>query len=127
RSRHVRSRPLRHHSVARVPSRGCALRSVFMSSSKSVSRLVLAGLLVPVPALVAAQSSLPQEPEVVVTASRTRIAVDEALASVSVIDRARIEQLGGLDIVDLLSREAGFDVIRSGGLGAQTAVFLRGS
>ena len=96
-----------------------------MKSQKSLSCLVAAGLLLPVPA--AAQAPLRSEPELVVTASRTRLAIDRTLSAVSVIDRARIDDAGALDVVDLLRREAGFDVIRSGGLGAQTSVFLRGA
>nr|WP_282453025.1 TonB-dependent receptor [Lysobacter sp. CAU 1642] len=49
------------------------------------------------------------------------------MSSVSVIDRARIEAYGALDLVDLLRAEAGLDVVRTGGLGAQTAVFMRGA
>lgn len=96
-----------------------------MTSQKSLSCLAAAGLLLPV--LAVAQAPLRSEPEVVVTASRTRLAIDRTLSAVSVIDRARIEDAGALDVVDLLRREAGFDVIRSGGLGAQTSVFLRGA
>jgi vitamin B12 transporter len=67
------------------------------------------------------------QPTVVVTATRTPITVDDALASVSVIDRAAIESAGGLDIIDLLRREAGLDIVRSGGFGQQTSLFLRGA
>lgn len=67
------------------------------------------------------------QPTVLVTATRTPITVDAALASVSVIDRAAIESAGSTDIGELLRREAGLDIVRGGGLGQQTSVFLRGA
>src|SRR5690606_2062936 len=75
----------------------------------------------------AAAEPLRSEPRVVVTADRLQLAIDQTLSSVSVIDRARIETYGALDLVDLLRAEAGVDVIRTGGLGAQTAIFMRGA
>jgi len=69
----------------------------------------------------------PRQPEVVVTATRTPVAQSDALASVSVIDREAIETSGGSDLVTLLRGQAGVDIVRSGGLGQQTSVFLRGS
>lgn len=74
-----------------------------------------------------AHAQLPREPEVVVTATRTPLRIDEALSSVTLIDRATIEASGSLDLVGLLQRAAGVDVIRGGGLGSQTSVFMRGS
>ncbi|MGQ0800341.1 MAG: TonB-dependent receptor domain-containing protein [Pseudomarimonas sp.] len=74
-----------------------------------------------------AQAENVRQPEVVVTATRTPIAQDAALASVSVIDRAAIEQSGSSDVLTLLRSQAGVDIVRGGGLGQQTSVFLRGS
>ncbi len=68
-----------------------------------------------------------RQPEVIVTATRTPIAQDEALASVSVIDRDMIEQAGSSDVLTLLRSQAGLDIVRGGGLGQQASVFLRGS
>jgi vitamin B12 transporter len=121
----VLSLPLRTVPAACVLAAGVRTGVPLMSSPKPLSCLAAAGLLLPV--LASAQASPPREPELVVTASRTRLAIDRSLSAVSVIDRARIEAAGALDLVDLLRREAGFDVIRSGGLGAQTSVFLRGA
>lgn len=52
---------------------------------------------------------------------------DETLASVSVITRKDIETLQTQEIVDLLRLQAGIDVARSGGPGANTSIFLRGT
>lgn len=62
-----------------------------------------------------------------VTAHRFAISVDEALASVTVLTRADIEASQAPDLVDLLGRQAGIDISRSGGPGQASTVFLRGS
>jgi vitamin B12 transporter len=94
-----------------------------------VSSFVRVGVaaLVLLPLVAQSASTLRSEPPLVVTANRLQLQIDASLSSVSVIDRERIEAYGALDLVDLLRAEAGLDVIRSGGLGAQTSVFLRGA
>jgi vitamin B12 transporter len=67
------------------------------------------------------------QPEVVVTASRTSTAIDETLASVSVITRDEIEASATLDLLDLLRGVPGLDIVRGGGQAQQTSVFLRGT
>jgi vitamin B12 transporter len=66
-------------------------------------------------------------PEVVITAARMAQTVDASLADVSVITRAQISASGAPDLIDLLRREAGIDVARTGGPGQQTSVFIRGT
>ena len=68
-----------------------------------------------------------EQPEVVVTATGVAQTVDAALADVSVIDRADIEASGAPDVYELLKLQAGIDIVRSGGAGTQTNVFLRGT
>jgi len=63
----------------------------------------------------------------VVTASRTGEDIDHAMASVSVISAADIQRSVAQDLLDLLRLEAGVDVVRSGGAGGQTSLFMRGS
>jgi vitamin B12 transporter len=72
-------------------------------------------------------ASTPTQPTVVVTATRTPVTVDAALAAVTVLDRDDLEAAGSLDLVALLRGVAGIDVVRGGGVGQQTSVFLRGS
>jgi vitamin B12 transporter len=67
------------------------------------------------------------EPALQVTASRTHENVDQALANVSIINADDIRRSLAEDLPDLLRLEAGVDVVRSGGAGGQTSVFLRGS
>ena len=68
-----------------------------------------------------------EQPEVVVTATRTARTVDETLASVSVISRADIERSAAPDLFELLRLQPGIDVVRPGGAGQATTVFLRGT
>ena len=61
-----------------------------------------------------------------VTASRVERPLDESLASVTVIRRADIEASQAPDLLDLLGRQVGVDIARTGGPGGGSAVFLRG-
>jgi len=64
---------------------------------------------------------------VVVTATRTAIDVDSALAPVEVIDRAEIERSQARSLPDLLRGRAGVSMSNQGGDGKLTTLFLRGS
>lgn len=61
-----------------------------------------------------------------VTATRIERPLDEALASVTVLDRAAIEASQAPDLIDLLGRQAGIDIARTGGPGSASTVFMRG-
>jgi vitamin B12 transporter len=63
---------------------------------------------------------------VVVTATRTPQRVDQSLAQVTVIDRARIEAAAGRTLAELLSLESGVQTWSNGGLGKAASVSLRG-
>lgn len=65
--------------------------------------------------------------EIVVSATRTEQEIDKAMASVTVISREDIARNPALDVSDLLSNYGGLDVVRSGGQGQQTSIFLRGA
>jgi len=67
------------------------------------------------------------KPDLVVTPSRMTEPLGEALASVSVITREDIEHSVVQDLLELLRLQPGVDIVRTGGPGAQTSVFLRGS
>ena len=64
---------------------------------------------------------------VVVTAARAPQAINQALASVTLLERADIERAQAPDLIDLLARQPGVDVSRTGGPGAVSTFFLRGS
>jgi vitamin B12 transporter len=67
------------------------------------------------------------KPDLVVTPSRTVEPLHEALASVTIITRNEIELAAAEDLFELLRLQPGVDVVRTGGAGGQTSVFLRGS
>lgn len=61
-----------------------------------------------------------------VTASRVERPVSETLASVTVITREQIEASQAPSLIDLLGRQVGVDIARTGGPGNASTVFLRG-
>ncbi|THB75102.1 MAG: TonB-dependent receptor [Gammaproteobacteria bacterium] len=65
--------------------------------------------------------------DVVVTATRTAISADESIVPVVVITADDIKKSPANDIPTLLSGTAGINVGRSGGLGGQTSIFVRGT
>ena len=75
---------------------------------------------------VQARSTVPLGP-VLVTANRAEVPADEALASVTILSRADIEQSQAPDLLDLLGQQAGIDIARTGGPGQASTVFMRGS
>ncbi|MBN8712672.1 MAG: TonB-dependent vitamin B12 receptor [Xanthomonadales bacterium] len=66
-------------------------------------------------------------PTVLVTATRTAITAEDALASVTIITRADIERLQPLSVSDLLTGLPGVSFANTGGYGQQTSLFLRGT
>jgi len=74
-----------------------------------------------------ADEPLELEPIQVRTASRSVEDLGDAMASMSVITAEDIRTSAAQDLVDLLKLEAGLDVVRTGGPGQQTSLFLRGS
>lgn len=64
---------------------------------------------------------------VIVTATRTAQTVDSSLASVTVINRADIEQLQAQSLQDLLRGVAGISITNNGGAGKLTSIFMRGT
>lgn len=64
---------------------------------------------------------------IVVTATRNKIPLDDAIVPVSVITRADIELSLATDLAELLRFEAGLDLGRNGGPGQATSVFIRGA
>jgi vitamin B12 transporter len=94
-------------------------------------RSLLAGLCLAagLPGLLQADDNEPLElkPNLVVTPSRVAEPIGQSLAAVSVITREDIELSVAEDLLDLLRLQPGVDIVRTGGAGAQTSVFLRGS
>jgi vitamin B12 transporter len=83
-------------------------------------------LALPVPVL-AQDEDATELDRVQVTATRTAVSVDDALAPVEVIDRAAIERSQARDLPDLLRGRAGISLSNQGGPGKLTTMFLRGA
>lgn len=65
--------------------------------------------------------------EVVVTATRGEQRLDQTLQSTSVLTRSDIVASGATDVPSLLRNLTGVEVVQTGGVGAQSSLFLRGT
>lgn len=68
-----------------------------------------------------------ETPPIVVSASSVPTSVTDVGSSVSVIDREEIELKGEQNVLELLRSVPGLSVVRSGGLGKVSSVFIRGA
>ena len=85
------------------------------------------GILLLAAVLVSASAAAETTGPVVVTATRTPITADDALASVSVLTRKDFDDRNPADLSDLLSTLPGVQMDNSGGPGKQTALSVRGT
>jgi vitamin B12 transporter len=92
----------------------------------AVACLAIAAPAVPAAEAVPTDQALVDE-ELVVTATRLPLPVDEVLAPTLVINRDAIELSGAGDPGDILRFHAGLDLGRNGGPGQTTAIFIRGA
>lgn len=90
------------------------------------SRTTLFALLVSVPSLSAAQSDSTTLPTVVVTATRVDSPLGAGIPSVTVLDADALLRRGVHTVIDALRTVPGAALVRSGGPGAQTSIFVRG-
>lgn len=65
--------------------------------------------------------------DTVVTANRVHQPLSDVLADVTVIDEGEIARSGASTVADLLARQGGLELSRSGGIGTPTGIFLRGA
>ena len=61
-----------------------------------------------------------------VTGNRIAQAAGDAGHSITVLERADIEASRSNDVIDLLGKQTGIDVVRTGGSGSQNSIFIRG-
>lgn len=66
-------------------------------------------------------------PEVLVTASRSAQAGPDILADHTLITSEEIVRSGATNIIDLLQKQRGIEVVRNGGPGSASSVFIRGA
>ena len=103
-----------------------AVRSPILSFLSFLCASALAALALPAPP-VAAQTPTNQLNPVVVTGSREPQPLERTTADVLVIDAERIRASSADSVEDLLRREAGVQVSRTGGPGQAAGVFIRGA
>ncbi|MET0581156.1 MAG: TonB-dependent vitamin B12 receptor [Pseudoxanthomonas sp.] len=65
--------------------------------------------------------------EIVVTGTRTDVAIEDSLVPAQVIDREEIERTQARSLPDLLKGRAGLNITNQGGPGKLTSIFLRGA
>ena len=65
--------------------------------------------------------------EIVVTGTRTDVAIEDSLVPAQVIDREEIERTQARSLPELLKGRAGSNITNQGGAGKLTSVFLRGA
>ena len=96
-----------------------------MKTSISCARLAVLPLALAAAFPCSAQSQS-QLKETVVTATRVAQPLSDLVADVSIIDRATIERSGATGLADVLARVPGIEMVRNGGPGATTSVYVRG-
>lgn len=94
---------------------------------KLQTRVLSLAVLSALPLLAHAQESATALDQVLVTATRTPIALQDSLSPAQVIDRAQIERSQAPSLQDLLRGRAGISLTNTGGLGKQSSLFLRGT
>ena len=100
-------------------------------ANKSLSLLLggLSALALLLPASVVAAPDTKEEnreDSIIVTALRTPQPLAQLPSAATVLDRARIEAHGSLRLVDLIKDQAGVAIARSGGVGGQSQLRMRG-
>ena len=110
-----------------------ARRSFARPSTRALLRAAPSSLCLPL-ALAAALPALAQSQPgprgldpVVITASRSPQRLSEVLSDMTVLTRADIERQAIGSLADLLRSQACFELVRNGGPGANTSLFVRGA
>jgi vitamin B12 transporter len=98
--------------------------------SRNITHHILAlsiALALPHAAFAQSDESATELDEVVVTATRTQVAVQDSLLPVEVIDREEIERSQARSLQGLLQGRAGISLSNQGGLGKLTTINIRGT
>ncbi len=88
---------------------------------------LFAALIACAPQFAFAQSNPSEVGQIVITANRVETPVDQVGSSISVITSEEIEEKQQHTLLEALKSVPGIDVVRSGGAGGNTSVFLRGA
>ena len=110
-------------SSAQAASGACA-RTAFAIRPTILATVLLAG---GVQAQQLALADTATLRETVVTANRVEQPLSDLVADMSIVDRETIEAAGAAGVADVLSRLPGVQMVRNGGLGSNSSVYLRGA
>ncbi len=141
RSREGNERPLRDAQKAtgklgrrttRKPVAGKPLHLNTRGRKESMKRsrqkyAVVVGLVLAISGSAMAEEKTAQLSEVVVTATRDEVPIEQVGSSITVVTAKEIEQQQKQTVADVLRMVPGLDIVRSGGLGTNTSVFMRGA
>ena len=99
-----------------------------VKTKKSLISIALTSALMIVSNLSFAEAESAEELErISVTATRSSLSIDDALASQVIISRRDIEMTQAKSLTDLLATVAGIDVANNGGRGQLSSIFMRGT
>jgi vitamin B12 transporter len=119
--------PPGRRAPGRVPATRLSLRFSPRISLRLFPALLCTWLLPGMATPALAQAAAPALPTVVVVGSREPLSAARVAADVTVIDAARIRESTADSLEDLLRREAGVQLVRNGGPGANASLFVRGA
>lgn len=88
---------------------------------------VVLGLVLAVSGSAMAEEKTAQLGEMVVTATRDEVPMEQVGSSITVITAKQIEQQQKQTVADALRTVPGLDVVRSGGVGQNSSIFMRGA
>ena len=97
-----------------------------MKNRKQQCAVVL-GLVLAACGVAAAEEVTTQMKEVVVTATRDEVPIEQVGSSITVVTAKEIEQKQARTVADVLRAVPGLDVVRTGSFGGTTAIFMRGA
>ena len=107
----------------KVSSSGVALSSRVCLRLAALPLAVAAAF----PVIAQTMAAAPSLGETVVTAARVAQPLSDLVGDVSIVDRTTIERSGATGVADVLVRLPGIEMVRNGGIGNTTSVFIRGA
>ncbi len=113
---------LAYGDVGRLSTKENIVMSIPVSRQAAAPLLALALAAPVIPAL-----ADPAIDSVVVTATRTPQGAGEVIPDITVIAGDEIARAGAGSVADLLRRQRGIEIVRNGGPGASTSIYLRGA
>jgi vitamin B12 transporter len=102
------------------------LKAVALAAILSALAVLLTALLT-APLAYAAQREKIEVGEIVITATGLETPLREVASSMTVITGQEIERRGKTEVLGVLRAEPGLDVVRNGGPGGATSIFMRGA